>query len=72
LGKQAVLAFRRDLSRLLEERPGEWVAYHGGRQVGIARTDLELYRECARLGIPDDEYIVRPIEPEPPDVVDVD
>lgn len=70
LAELAELAFRRDLPALLKERPGEWVAYHGDRRIGIARTDLELYKECARLGLPDDECIVSPIEPEPPDEVD--
>jgi hypothetical protein len=72
LGKQAVQTFRRDLSRLLEERPGEWVAYHGTQRIGIAKTDQELYRKCATLGIPDADYIVRSIEPEPPDVIYLD
>jgi hypothetical protein len=70
LGELAVQAFRRDLPQLLRERPGAWVAYHGDRRVGLAKTDLELYKLCARLGIPQDEYIVRPVELEPPDVVD--
>src|SRR4051794_27765725 len=43
LGKQAVLAFRRDLPALLKERPGQWVAYHGPNRVGFASTDDELY-----------------------------
>jgi hypothetical protein len=71
-GKQAVLAFRRDLPRLLEERPGEWVAYHGEQQVGIAKTAIELYQECARRGLPDDEYIVHPIEALLPSIVSLD
>ena len=36
LGELAEDAFRRDLPLLLKERPGEWVAYHGDRRVGIA------------------------------------
>jgi hypothetical protein len=68
--ERSLLAFRRDLPALLKERPGEWVAYHGDRRVGIARTDLELYQECARQGISFDEFIVCPIELEPPDEVD--
>jgi hypothetical protein len=70
LAEQALLAFRRDLPTLLKERPREWVAYHGDRRVGIARTDLELYQLCARQGLPDDECIVCPIELEPPYEVD--
>jgi hypothetical protein len=68
-GKRAVLAFRRDLPRLLRERPREWVAYHGDQQIGIARTALELYQECTRRGLPESDCIVHPIEPLPPDVV---
>jgi hypothetical protein len=71
-GKQAVLAFRRDLPRLLRERPGQWVLYHGDRQVAIAPTDLELCRLQRRLGIPNDDSIIAPIEPELPDVVYLD
>ncbi|HKI33333.1 MAG TPA: enoyl-CoA hydratase [Gemmataceae bacterium] len=70
LGELAELAFRRDLPGLLQERPGAWVAYHGDRRIGIAATDLELYKECARQGLPDDECLVFPIELEPPDEVD--
>jgi len=70
LAELAELAFRRDLPALLKERPGDWVAYHGDRRVNIAGTDLELYQECARLGLPDDECIVSPIELEPPEEVD--
>jgi hypothetical protein len=72
LGKRAVLAFRRDLPQLLKEKPGQWVAYHGDQRVGFARTAIELYKECARLGLPDDDFIVHPIEPLPPSVVSLD
>jgi hypothetical protein len=70
LGKLAEQTFRRDLPALLKERPGEWVAYYGDRRIAFAKTDLELYQECARLGLPDDDCIISPIEPEPPYEVD--
>lgn len=35
-----------------------WVAYHGDRCVGSARTETELYQRCTREGIPEDEFIV--------------
>lgn len=70
LGERALLAFRRELPELLKQRRGEWVAYHGDRRVGIARTGLELYQECARQGIPFDDFIVTRIELEPPYEVD--
>ena len=62
--EQAYSAFRRDLSQLLDERAGQWVAYHGCRRVGIARTKTELYQECLRSGLKRGEFLVRSIEPE--------
>jgi hypothetical protein len=72
LGKRAVLAFRRELPRLLREKPNWWVAYSGDERVGIAKDPTELDRECLRRGIAEADYIVRPIEPLPPDVVFLD
>jgi hypothetical protein len=63
--EQAQQAFARDLSRLLQERPGQWVAYSGERQIGFARTQTELYRECLRQGFRRGEFLIRSIEPEP-------
>jgi hypothetical protein len=60
---RSVAAFRRDLPRLLEEHPDQWVAYRGDEQVGIAATDLELYAECLKRW-DNGEFIVRRIEPE--------
>ena len=61
---QAQAAFAQDLPQLLRERPGQWVAYHGGRRVGFAGTDLALYQECLRHGMNEDEILVLCIEPE--------
>jgi hypothetical protein len=69
MGEKAVRAFRRDLPGLLKERPRQWVAYHGDQCLGFAMTARELFRECLRRGIPDNEYIIRPIGPEVPDVI---
>jgi hypothetical protein len=70
LGPLALVAFRRDLPRLLQERPGQWVAYHGDQLVGFAKTDLELYQECERRGYRGRDYVIYCIEPELPDIVD--
>jgi hypothetical protein len=70
LGSLALAAFRSDLPRLLEERPGQWVAYHGDQLVGFAATDRELHQECIRRGYRGPDYTVRCIELEPPDVED--
>jgi hypothetical protein len=75
LAKQASLAFRAALPALLGDKRnrGRWIAFHGQNQVGgIANTALELYQRCAALGFADTDYIVRPIEPLPPDVVFLD
>jgi hypothetical protein len=70
LGRLARETFRRDLPRLLKERPGQWVAYHGDQLVGLAKTDLELYQLCIQRGYRGQDYTVRCIEPEPPEIVD--
>jgi len=67
--EQAEATFQEHLPQLLVERPGQWVAYHGPKLVGYAKTDLELYRECQRQQIPAGEYLVLPIELEGPDTI---
>jgi hypothetical protein len=69
LGKQALLAFWRDLPQLLQERPGQWVAYHGDQQLGFGRTRTELWHELLRRGLQPAEFLIRSIEPEDPDLV---
>jgi hypothetical protein len=64
LVEQAQQAFSRDLPHLLRERPGQWVAYHGDRQIGFAEAQLKLYQECLRQGIDEEEFVVLCIEPE--------
>lgn len=57
-------AFAGDLPRLLEERPGQWVAYQGQRQLGFGRSKTELYQQCLRLGFRVGEFVVRRIRPQ--------
>jgi hypothetical protein len=58
-------AFWRDLPQLLQDRSnhGRWVCYHGEERIGIARTEVELIRECLRRGLRDDTYDLHVIEP---------
>lgn len=71
LGERAVRAFERDLPTLLEERPGQWVLYHGDQRIGFARTPPELYQEIERRGFRRRDCVVLPIEEDDmPDVVD--
>ncbi len=44
LKQQALQAFLRDLPQLYAQRPGQWVAYQGGRQVGFAAQKHTLYQ----------------------------
>ncbi len=60
-------AFRRDLPQLLQTDCGKWVAYHGDRQVGLGRTQTELYQKGFARGLKPDEFLVCSIEPEIPD-----
>ena len=70
LQKTAFAAFSRDLPALLSEQAGKWVAYHGDRRVALGRSNRDLYRRCSRDGLPKDEFVVRRIEPEPPEDFD--
>ena len=63
-------AFRRDLPELLRTHYRQWVAYHGDDRIRFGRTQFELYEECYRRGLHDDEFVVRSVEPEMPDEID--
>jgi len=51
-------AFYRNLPELLTKHPGKWAAYHGDDFVGVGRTETDLYQECLRQGLKDDEFVV--------------
>ena len=57
-------AFRRDLLQLLKERYRWWVAYHGEERIGFAKSQRELYQECFRRGLKEDQFVVRSIQPD--------
>lgn len=61
--EQAHEAFRRDLGQLLDERPGEWVAYRAAKRIGVAPSKTALYQQCLSLGFKRGEFLVRSIEP---------
>jgi hypothetical protein len=64
------LQFKRDLPKLLKERPGQWVAYSGELCLGFARKQIDLAEACLRRGLKTDEFVVRYVEPWDPDEVD--
>src|SRR5947207_12319766 len=66
----STIAYKRDLPRLLKERPGQWIAYSGDRCLGFARREIDLHRRCIKLGLKDDEFITRIVESWDPDEVD--
>jgi hypothetical protein len=61
--RQAQAAFRRDLPALLESHYDQWALYHGGERIGIARTEVELLKECKRRGYKAGEYYLELIAP---------
>jgi hypothetical protein len=63
LGEQAWAAFNRDLPRLLVSHPGQWVAYHGERLLGVGPKATELYDGCLRQGLNLDEVLVCHVVP---------
>jgi hypothetical protein len=62
--QEALQAFLRDLPHLFAERPGEWVAYEGDRRIGFGSRKHELYQECFRRGLHQDEFVIFCIEPQ--------
>ena len=60
-------AFWQDLPELLKKRRnrGKWVAYHGEERVALARTDVEVYRECFRRGLESGQFYVGMVEADP-------
>lgn len=60
--QQALRAFQRDLSNLWAERPGQWVAYQGNRQLGFALHKHALYQECFQRGLQREEFVIFCIE----------
>jgi hypothetical protein len=57
-------AFWRDLPELLLDRRNRrrWAAYHGDERVAIARTKVDAYQECFRLGLERGEFYVGKLE----------
>jgi hypothetical protein len=70
LGQRALRAFQRDLPKLLEERPWQWVLYHGDERIGFAKTSEELYEEIRRRGFGRRDCVIRSIEEPLPDIVE--
>lgn len=62
LKQQAQQAFDRDLPRLWQERPGQWVAYQGDRLLDFGMKKHELYQECFSRGLQRDEFVIFCIE----------
>ena len=63
LGQQALGAFERDLPRLWDERPGQWVAYQGERLLGFAKQKHELYHQCFEQGLTREDFFIFCFEP---------
>jgi hypothetical protein len=64
--RRSTEAFRRDLPELLKVKKlfRRWVAYHGEERIGIARCAADLYTECRRRGLREEDFAVCCIVPE--------
>ncbi len=62
-GEEAWAAYGRELPHLLETSRGQWVAYHGGKRLGIALLPASLYDEVAGRGLSPEEWVICKIEP---------
>ena len=62
---QSQQAFWRDLAELLtlKSRKRRWVAYHGEKRIGFAKTCTELYQACLLLGLQRGQFYVGFLEP---------
>jgi hypothetical protein len=64
LKQEALRTFQRDLPHLWKERPGQWVAYQGNQQLGFGVQKHELYQECFRRNLQQEEFVIFCIEPQ--------
>ena len=64
-----VTDIQRDLPQLWTERPGQWVAFQGDRQLGFAAQKHELYQHCLQSGLQRDEFVIFCIEPQETEIV---
>lgn len=72
LRRQALLrsaeAFERELSAMLTDHSGEWVAFVGSTRFGFAETRAALIRACTSQGLRPGEFLVRRVEFQSEDV----
>jgi hypothetical protein len=64
LKQHGLQAFLRDLPHLYAQRPGQWVAYQGDRQIDFAAQKHTLYQKCLDQGLQREEFVVFCIEPQ--------
>lgn len=67
--QQALCAFLQELPRLWTERPGQWVAYQGDKQLCFAPHKHELYQQCFQRGLRGEEFVVFCIEPQESEII---
>ena len=69
LKQQALQTFQRDLPQLYRERPGQWVAYQGDRQIGFETQKHLLYHQCFEQGLQREAFVVFCIEPQETEMI---
>ena len=66
--QEGTAAFLQELPTLMCDHPKQWVAYHGSKRVGFGLSDYQLLRECVAQGLPEDELVIRRIQPDIPTI----
>jgi hypothetical protein len=56
--REAVEAFDRELPNLLQDRSGNWVAYHGANRLGFSKDKTDLYQRFTGQGYDSKELFV--------------
>jgi hypothetical protein len=64
--KRGQAAFRVELPALLKTHYRLWVAYHGDRRLGFGHSSVKLLHEWLNRGIPNEELLVRCVQPDMP------
>ena len=56
------------MPQLYAQRPGQWVAYRGDRQIGFSDQQHLLYKQCFDQGLQREAFVIFCIEPQETDV----
>ncbi len=65
---EGTAAFLRDLPALMSQHAKQWVAYRGSHRVAMGANDQEVLQSCIAQRLPEDELVIRRIQPDIPPI----